>query len=276
MEYILAFVTLALAALVVCMVLFFVFAYIIEPAYILVFNRPVYVHFYPVRKTLEPSYASMLQREFSFYSRLSERHKSYFRHRVAAFIEKYSIVGREGLIVTEEMKVKIAATSVMLTFGFRGYLSDLFSVIILYPDAFLSANGEDYHKGEFNPLAGAVVFSWKHFEEGMEYGNDNLNLGLHEFAHVLHFDSRRRRRSRMGTSSVIYIDMFDKIMQSLQLPQNRQLLADAGYLRDYAYTNQYEFIAVVLEHFFETPSEFRRRLPALYSMVKKMINYGGK
>ncbi|WP_374707785.1 zinc-dependent peptidase [Flavobacterium sp. J372] len=47
----------------------------------------------------------------------------------------------------------------------------------------------------------------------------------------------------------------------------------SGYLRDYAYTNQFEFLAVVLEHFFETPTEFKQRFPELYGMVKRMINF---
>lgn len=271
MDIFFALLTLLLAAFVGLSVLFFIFGYIVEPAYMMVFNRPVYVHFYPFPKQLPQSLDAVLRRDFSFYRNLSEKRKAYFRHRVVAFINKYSFAGREGLHITEEMKVKIAATSVMLTFGMRKYLPDIFSVIILYPDVFLSANGEDYHKGEFNPMAGAVVFSWKHFAEGLEYDNDNLNLGLHEFAHVLHIDSIRRRR--IGTSSVLYVDSFNRIMQSLQLPQNRQMLIDAGYLREYAYTNQFEFIAVILEHFFETPADFRLKLPALYIMVRKMINF---
>ncbi|NDI97728.1 zinc-dependent peptidase [Flavobacterium sp. LaA7.5] len=248
----------------------FIFGVIIEPAYILLFNRPVYVHFYPVKKTITARDEFVLRQHFVFYQKLSPKRKSYFRHRVAAFINNYTFAGRDELEVTREMKLKIAATAVMLTFGMRKYLPNMFSVIVLYPDIFLSKSG-NYHRGEFNPMARAVVFSWKHFEEGLSYDNDNINLGLHEFAHVLHFDSHRRRK--IGSSRVIFSDMLDKIWEHIQVADNRDALIQSGYLRSYAYTNQFEFIAVLLEHFFETPQQFSQHFPVLYKYVRAMINY---
>lgn len=267
-------ITIIIILLVVALVgvgaLIFIFSALIEPTYILLFNKPLYVHLYPIKKKLTSSQEFILKQNFPFYSRLSDRRKKYFRHRVASFINRYGFVGRDGLTVTEEMKVKIAGTAVMLTFGMRGYLPNIFSVVVVYPDVFMSVSG-DYHKGEFNALAGAVVFSWKHFEEGLLYSNDNLNLGLHEFAHVLHVDAMRRRR--VGTSSVIFNDAFTKVVDYANDSRNKQKLVDAGYFREYAFTNKYEFIAVLLEHFFETPQEFSRQFPELYKHVKVMINY---
>ncbi|PZR09717.1 MAG: hypothetical protein DI539_21700 [Flavobacterium psychrophilum] len=250
--------------------LYFIARDIIEPAYILIFNRPLYVHFYLFPKELSHDGGAILEKYFSFYRNLSEQRKKYFRHRIWTFIDKYTFVGREGIEVTEEMKVKIAATSVMLSFGMRRYLPDLFDVIIVYPDVFESQNG-DYHKGEFNPAVRAIVFSWKHFQEGIAFDNDNLNLGLHEFAHVLHFCALAKRRG--GASLTIYKDMFEEIRRFSANTDNRDKIMNSGYLRDYAFTNQHEFMAVVFENFFESPREFRQRLPELYEMVKKMINY---
>ncbi|WP_410603855.1 zinc-dependent peptidase, partial [Bacillus sp. SIMBA_008] len=45
------------------------------------------------------------------------------------------------------------------------------------------------------------------------------------------------------------------------------------YFREYAYTNKFEFLAVILEHFFETPEIFKREFPELYLNVKTMINF---
>lgn len=251
--------------------LFLAFNVLIEPAYMLMFDKPVYVHWYLFTNELPTEAQSILNKEFGFYRNLTPARKKYFRHRVHAFIEYYDFVGREGLEVTDAMKIRIAATNVMLTFGMRQYLTDVFQTIIVYPDAFLSLSTQEYHKGEFNPAVGAVVFSWHHFMEGIEYDNDNLNLGLHEFAHALHFSSLRKRT--VGTASVLYRDMLDKIMKYISKPANREKLAQADYFRLYAYTNQFEFIAVILEYFFETPNEFRQKLPELYDMVSKMINF---
>ena len=59
----------------------------------------------------------VLHNQFQFYKKLSPKKKIYFEHRVATFIEKYTFHGKEGLQVTDEMKILIAATAVMLTFG---------------------------------------------------------------------------------------------------------------------------------------------------------------
>ena len=52
----------------------------------------------------------------------------------------------------------------------------------------------------------------------------------------------------------------------------KQLIA-SGFLRDYAYENQFEFVAVLLEHFFESPQEFKTKFPEMYTKVKQMINF---
>jgi Mlc titration factor MtfA (ptsG expression regulator) len=54
--------------------------------------------------------------------------------------------------------------------------------------------------------------------------------------------------------------------------QHIELVA-SNYFRFYAYTNQVEFLAVILEHFFETPQVFKKEFPELYSNVRDMINF---
>lgn len=247
------------------------FRVVIEPVYVMLYRRPVYVHLYIFPKRLPDYLKAVLTQYYPFYASLTSRKKKYFEHRVQAFINHYRFVPRNGMELTEEVMVKIAATSVLLTFGMRKHLYDVFKTILVYPDVFLSQKGDVYHKGEFNPAAGSIAFSWKDFEEGIKYGSDNLNLGLHEFAHALHFDALSRRRP--GTSSVIYRDGYNKILKYIDSPVNREKIISEEYFRGYAYTNQFEFIAVMLEYFFETPQQFRQKLPELYGIVKNMINY---
>lgn len=252
---------------------YIIFNIIIEPAYVFFYNKPVYVHLYLFPKQVEATHIAVLRHEFSFYRNLSKIKQGYFEHRVQSFIENYEFVGREGLVVTQDMKVRIAATWVQLTFGMRNYLPDVFTTVLIYPEIFNSIISEEYHKGEFNPAAGVVVFSWKDFMDGIKYDNDNLNLGLHEFAHVLHFNALGKKRR--GSSEVVYCDAFQEIMEYATKKENSEKLKESHYFRDYAYTNPYEFIAVVLEHFFETPKLFRQNFPQLYGMVAKMINQRG-
>lgn len=234
-----------------------------------IFHKPFYVHCYLFPKKLIANQIQILNQKFDFYKKLPPKRKRYFEHRVAVFLQKYPFHGREGLIVTDEMKVLIAATSTMLTFGMQKYLYTVFNAIVLYPDVYYSQSNEEYHKGEFNARLKTLVFSWKHFQEGYELSNDNLNLGLHEFSHTLHFQSLKSS----DISSSIYHTHYKKLLADISHPPNRERLVNSHYFRDYAYSNQFEFIAVVLENFFETPKTFQQHFPELYLNVKRMINY---
>ena len=58
----------------------------------------------------------------------------------------------------------------------------------------------------------------------------------------------------------------------MKVDKNRQKLLESNYLRSYGYENKYEFLAVLIEHFFETPETFQQKLPNLFELVKRMLN----
>jgi Mlc titration factor MtfA (ptsG expression regulator) len=254
--------------LLVALLVIFVFKFIIEPTYVVFFNKPLYIHYYFRVRKLNADQSSFLESNFSFYKKLPSKKKNYFNHRVASFIAKYQFIGQGGFEVTEEVKLLLAATYVMLTFGMRHYRINNFDKIIIYCESYYSVITKQYHKGEFNPALKALVFSWKDFEEGLKYENDNLNLGLHEFSHALYFHGLKGR----DQSSVVFSDSYDKIIDYLKRPDVLKGLVESNYFRIYAYTNQAEFIAVVLEHFFETPLQFKQEHPELFTIVAEMIN----
>jgi len=237
--------------------------------YIMVYNKPLYLYFYLFPKKIQTNQKRILENEFPFYVRLSNKKKVYFEHRVKTFISHYSFVGKEELVVTDEIRVMIAGTYVMLTFGMRDYLIDLFNTILIYPSVYFSKSNEQYHKGEFNPRMKTIVFSWEDFVIGHKTTNDNINLGLHEFSHALHFYFLRNR----NPSSIIFIDQFVKVICYYHDENLNHELFKKGYFRAYALENQFEFIAVVLEHFFETPEVFKEIYPELYRNISAMINF---
>ena len=173
-------------------------------------------------------------------------------------------------MVTEEMRVLISATAVMLTFGFRDFYIGLISKIVVYPEKFYSNINKEYHKGEFNPKFKALVLSWQDFKAGFGMLDDNLNLGIHEFAHAIHLNSIKER----DVSSAIFSDTFKELSLLLAEKENlRKQLMASKYFRKYAYTNQFEFLAVAIEHFFETPEDFKSKFPEVYFKVKQMLNF---
>ncbi|OUS03496.1 hypothetical protein A9Q86_00865 [Flavobacteriales bacterium 33_180_T64] len=241
-----------------------------EQQYAIKNKRPFFVHFYLYKKKLGDKEKRILRNQFSFYKRLNTTQKDIFNHRVASFIDAKSFLGREGLVVTNEMKVLIAATSTMLTFGFRNYRIDLIERIIIYPNSFYSQSNDAEHKGELNPKLKVLVLSWEDFLIGYDDENDNLNLGIHEFTHAIHINSLKSR----DISSLIFKSAFGELTDLLTAEEElRQKLIESKYFRAYAFTNQFEFVAVIVETFIETPHDFKRQFPRIYNKTREMLNF---
>ena len=236
---------------------------------IAVCGRPLYIHLYLFPKKISEQEEQILRQHIVFYNKLDEKNKKYFRHRMASFIKEQQFIPKENFQITTENKVIISATYVMLTFGMRKYLFDVFNKIIIYPDVYFSTINEQYHQGEFNPRTKSVAFSWKHFYEGFSIDNNNLNLGLHEFTHVIHYKSMKNQ----DASSLSFKKHFNNIIKDISQPEYKQRLIKSTYFRIYAYTNQFEFIAVLIEHYFETPEQFESEFPELFANVSKLLNH---
>lgn len=241
----------------------------LDSIYVQFFKRSLFTHLYFRRKRVTPKQKHVLVTKVKFYQHLNRTHKSYFEHRVARFIEEYEFIGREGFEITDASRVRVAAVYVMLTFGMRNYLSKSFAKIIIYPRAYMSISNKRMHKGEYNPKLKIVVFSWSDFIEGIAIENDNLHLGIHEFAHVLTFNSERYD----NVDTRIFSGGIKKLISHLSNKSNMDVIRHSGYIREYAFTNSYEFIAVLLEYFFESPTKFKELLPEVYEIIKNMLNF---
>ena len=243
-----------------------------ENFYATTFNKPMFRN-YLVYKKLSATQLSILTKEFSFYNSLSEKHKQQFQHRVSSFISDKEFVGRENLQVSERMKVLISAMGCMLSFGRQNYKYALIDHILIYPSEFYSTINNDYHKGEFNPKGKALVITWKDFEEGYEITDDKLNLGIHEFMHAMQLEAKQSR----DIDSSRLTKHFQKILKRLTNQEVKDKLDETQFFRAYAFTNQYEFLAVMAEYFIEAPSDFKNHFPKLYGHTRKLLNftYGG-
>ena len=246
---------------------FFLFL-VLENSYASFYNKPLYRHLL-VYKKLSASQVSILEKDFSFYENLSEKHKRQFRHRMAVFISEKKFVGRTGLEIDERMKILISAIGCMLSFGRKNYKYVLIDHILVYPEEFYSTINDNYHKGEFNPKERALVLSWKDFEEGFQITNDNLNVGIHEFMHAMQLEAKQGK----DLDSARFLKHFREILKQLSRPEVKTKLEETKFFRMYAFTNQYEFMAVLAEYFFESPKELKSLSPELYSQVQKMLNF---
>lgn len=203
--------------------------------------------------------------EMHYYQSLAPVQKVKFRNRVITFIINKEIVGKEGLLVTEKMKIQIAATAIQLTFGLDHYILPHFSTINIFPGEF-GYGGKGIQMKGGTSESGKVYLSWKDFTQGLTIPDDGYNLGLHEFAHALKIEFWK---------GVNEDDEFDRIFPQWYeegLNVMREMKAGrSNFLRKYAMTNPHEFFAVSVERFFETPKEFKEKLPKAYYYLSALL-----
>jgi Mlc titration factor MtfA (ptsG expression regulator) len=111
---------------------------IVEIAFVMRKKKPLFNHKYLFLRKLSQKQRFILKQRFLFYNKLTNQQQYYFEHRIVLFIRDKDFVGRKGFVITDEVKVLISATSVMLTFGFRNFYIGLIDKIFIYPEAFFS------------------------------------------------------------------------------------------------------------------------------------------
>lgn len=201
--------------------------------------------------------AVLIHSRISFFRLLTVYEQKKFLLRVAIISGSKTFVAREGLELTRDMEILIAATQAVLTFGLDEFVFETYKCYHIFPDEFFSARLNRDVKGLTFPRT-HIMLSWKSFEQGIADDKDKLNLGLHEMAHAFQQEFTNE-------------DLYDEFNQWKEVAfaefSKIRTDTDSGFLRDYAATNMYEFWAVCVEHFFEAPLEFKERLPVLYQKM---------
>jgi len=207
----------------------------------------------------------------------AERHR--LRELASRFLHEKSIVGAQGMELTEEMQVLIAAQACLLILNLDlGYFAGWHEIIV-YPDSFVVAHEERdeagvVHKGR-QALGGEawgqgpVILSWQDAQPGAHPHGEGSNVILHEFAHKLdmlngsangmpplHADMSRPAWTEALTSA--YDDLYG------QLARHHQTAIDP-----YAVESPAEFFAVLTETFFELPQRLHEAYPKVYEAFKK-------
>jgi len=208
----------------------------------------------------------ILSDNISFYNKLSKVDKRKFEYRITRFVNKHEFIGREGLQITPFVEMMVSAAPIMLTFHLQNYLFKHFKTILIYPKNFLSRQTNQMHKGETNPGMEAVVLSFESLLKGITIEDDNLHLGIHEFSHALYFSYVKQTT----VEAIRFKSTVKKMFKLISKPNQKQKLLAANYVREYGYENKHEFLAVITENYFETPKEFKQKLPKLFKLVNKL------
>lgn len=186
-------------------------------------------------------------------------------------------VGCNGLEITDEIRVTIAAQAALLLVGFEpGYYFDGIRSVLVYPSAYLQSSetrgswlvdedghptyGEAWHRGP-------VVLSWDNVLAGGRSPNGGQNLVFHELAH--HVDGLNGDVDGVPplANRHEYHRWFDVAAPEFRSHVLRSRRGQPTLLDEYGATNEAEFFAVATEVFFQLPVEFSREHTELYEIL---------
>ena len=206
------------------------------------------------------------------------------RHMQVFLAEKH-FVGCGGLVVTDEMRVTVAAQACLLLLNRpAGYFRGLREILI-YPGAFVvdrvRADGSGVLQEQRGALAGEswaqgqVVLSWDDTLAGAAVADDGRNVVIHEFAHQLDQEKghangapllgERRRYARWSqVLGEAFAQLQRRVAREAAGAADTGGAAPAPLISAYGATDPAEFFAVVSEVFFEQPQQLAAEQPALY------------
>lgn len=203
---------------------------------------------------------------------LTDSEMAALKTRVKVFVGEKHWEGCEGLTITEEMRVTIAAQASMMLLGVENFYFDNVKSILVFPKAFQrkTSNGvvsqTRTHAGEAWQ-GGPIILSWHDTLTGGRNEDDGKNLVVHEFAHALD-----GLDGEMG-GEIAFDKPEDAQRWKSLIAEEYRTLVDAKesgrrtLLDHYGATNHAEFFAVASETFFERPREMADEHGELFRLL---------
>ena len=204
---------------------------------------------------------------YPFYKRLSFRRKRKFELRIKRFLNSFDYELRGNMRFTPEVQAVLGGAAARISLNLAEECFDFYNTIVLYPEYYHSKYTGKNHKGEVNPGARTIVFSWQGILEGFNRGDQGLNLLMHEYAHALYFEHKLMH----DEYEVFNDEAFNRVMGQAEIEIERIKAGTNHFLRHYAATNQEEFFAVATENFFERSAQFKKELPELYGTLVLLL-----
>ncbi len=244
-----------------------------------------------MRQPFPPEWLAILERHVPYCGILPPADQEELRKLILVFLGEKHFEGCEGVEITDEIRVTIAAQACILLLHRETDFYPLLQSILVYPNAyfapvrrrepggFISENIED-RSGESWSI-GALVLSWNDVVIDAADINDGYNVVFHEFAHQLDDEAGRAdgapllpERSMYAEWERVLGEEYDRLVENVERRR-------PTFLDPYGATNPAEFFAVVTEFFFEKARELKLFHPELYEQLRLYyrqdpVSFGGE
>ena len=230
------------------------------------------------RRPFPPLWNSIVENNLPIYPHLSPTERRRLQGHIQVFLAEKQFIGCNGLQVTEEIKVIIAAVACLLLLNERGKYFPKLRSILIYPTAYFAKEttvrgnyvveekpvvrlGESWSKDQ-------LILSWQQVKHDTSNWEDGHNVVLHEFAHQLDQEDGKAEGVPILQQNSDYSN-WSKVMTQ----EYNQLCNDVEQKRksvmySYGATHPAEFFSVATETFFEKPQQLQKKHSALYELLQ--------
>ncbi|MDJ0641514.1 MAG: zinc-dependent peptidase [Erythrobacter sp.] len=199
--------------------------------------------------------------------------------KINLFLDQVTFRGQNGLEVSEEMRLSIAAQACILIVNSPVWYDTLRNILI-YPSAFLTHRGthDGYvvHENNHATLGeswarGPVILSWDHALQGGLDAEDGHNVVIHEFAHQLDSLTGQANGIPILRKGQAYAGWEKAMLDAYHYHVERVERGGETLIDPYGATNHEEFFAEAIVTFFERPRALRSEEPVLYAQLAELL-----
>lgn len=225
-----------------------------------------------------------LMHEAAIFSGLSAVERAHLRELATLFLHRKELIGVQGLTVSPEMAVSVAAQACLLILRLGLDCYDGWVEVVIYPGAFRVARDTTVTAGAIGLVShqeqvlsgeswsrGPVILSWDDVAADLTATHPGHNVVVHEFAHkldMLNGNANGMPPLHAGMVRTHWTTAFSEAFAHLQ-----QQVAHPGEHHHHPAMNAYgatapaEFFAVASENFFANPHKLRQQFPAVYAQL---------
>ena len=225
------------------------------------------------------AWVEIIDRNVPYCQKLSAQERLSLWKLVAVFINEKHFEGCVGQVITQEIKLTVAAQACLLLLNLEHNFYEKLRTILVYPAGF-EFNKESYASNgivseEMLPVAGVsyslgvVALSWSDTTHGARRADDGTNVTLHEFAHQLDLLDNAMNGAPILSERSMYPDWARVLGAEFEALCKAVAEGLPTVINPYGATNPAEFFAVVTELFFEKPIDLKTAHPALYEEFRQ-------
>ena len=228
-------------------------------------------------RPFKKKWRKIIQQRMPYFKQMPADLQLQLKQHIQVFIAEKDFIGCNGIKITEEIKITIAAQACLLLLNRKTDYYPKLKTILIYPSAFLkeqsqrNTDGVQYTKkvalaGESWDF-GKIVLSWQDSLHGAELPNDGHNVVIHEFAHQLDQENGKANGAPILGKDQSYQCWSTIFSQQFKILQKQAAAGTPSIFDYYGATEPAEFFAVVSEVFFEKSKQLSIEHPALYRQL---------